>query len=261
MPELAELRFTADYINQVSEDIEYISCYKNPQHKCQDLDIPFYKYKLSAQSRGKEIVVEVKDVHSDKTIDIRWTMGMSGYFKLTVTGLEHKHAHLQFRTSDGRTLSFVDVRRFGKWKQGVSWNKDRSPDPTYEFEKFKTNIKKNIHRAIFSKPIYETLMDQKFFNGIGNYLRAEILYRIPTLNPNTPGRDAIESHPEVLDFCRDIPLLAYKKGGGSIKDWENPFDSSEEVYENFMICYGRRGMGQIIDRNGRRFWYDPKWNA
>lgn len=259
MPELAELRFTSDYINQVSENLEYISYHKNPQHKCEELDIPFSKFKISAQSRGKEIVLEVKDMNTETVIPIRWTMGMSGYFKLTSNGREHKHAHMQFKTSDGRTLSFVDVRRFGKWKQGVSWNKDRGPDPTYEFERFKEHINANLHKAIFSKPIYETLMDQKFFNGIGNYLRAEILYRIPTLNPNTIGRDAIESHPEVLDFCRDIPLLAYAKGGGVIKDWENPFDGSKEVYEHFMICYGRSGMGQIVDRNGRRFWYDSKW--
>mmetsp|Transcript_16070 Transcript_16070/g.13207 ORF Transcript_16070/g.13207 Transcript_16070/m.13207 type:complete len:125 (-) Transcript_16070:219-593(-) len=120
-------------------------------------------------------------------------MGMSGYFKLTLNGQEHKHAHIKFHTHDGRSLSFVDVRRFGKWKQGVTWNKDRGPDPTIEFEEFKTHVGKNLHKAVFSKPIYETLMDQKFFNGIGNYLRAEILYRIPSLNPNTTGREAIKS--------------------------------------------------------------------
>lgn len=260
MPELAELKFTADYINQVSKDTEYLSSSKNPQHKCLDLDIPFNKFKLSANSRGKEIVLEVKDVNSNEVIPIRWTMGMSGYFKLTSTGLEHKHTHMKFHTADGRTLSFVDVRRFGKWKQGVAWNKDRSPDPTYEFDEFKAHIKNNLHRVIFSRPIYETLMDQRFFNGIGNYLRAEILYRIPTLDPSTTGREAIASHPEVLDFCRDMPLLAYKKGGGNIKDWNNPFDSTDETHGNFMICYGRRGMSQLVDKNGRRFWYDSKWD-
>ena len=257
MPELAELRLTADYINSRAHGLKFESVDKNPEHKCQDLEIPFKKFKIKAQSRGKEIVIGILDCYSDKIIPIRITMGMSGYFSMTNTGKEAKHSHLKFNTTDGTTLSFVDVRRFGKWKQGVWWNKDRGPDPTTEFKQFKENIYKNLNRAAFSKPIYETLMDQKFFNGIGNYLRAEILYRIPTLNPSISGREAIESHPMVLELCRDIPMMAYQRGGGSIKDWKNPF--IDELNESFFICYGVKGMGQIVDRNGRRFWFDPKW--
>ena len=166
---------------------------------------------------------------------------------------------MKFHSEDGTTLSFVDVRRFCKWKQGVWWNKDRGPDPTKEFEAFKDHVYSNIDRAAFNKPIYETLMDQKFFNGIGNYLRAEILYRVQNLNPNISGKTAIEACPEILDLCRDIPMLAYAKGGGSIKDWDNPF-GAEAIQEKFMICYGNKGMAYKQDRNGRRFWYDPKWN-
>jgi|TARA_B110000240_G_scaffold120721_1_gene134931 endonuclease VIII-like 1 len=257
MPELAELRLTADYINDSVDGLSFISVDKNPQHKCEDLEIPFKNFNIKAKSRGKEIVVSILDCYSDESIPIRITMGMSGYFSMTNTGNEAKHAHLKFNTTDGTTLSFVDVRRFGKWKQGVHWNDNRGPDPTTEFEEFKENINKNIHKASFNKPIYETLMDQKFFNGIGNYLRAEILYRIPTLNPNTSGRDALESHPIILELCRDIPMMAYQKGGGSIKDWKNPFPN--ESNERFFICYGVKGMAQIVDRNGRRFWFDTKW--
>lgn len=36
---------------------------------------------------------------------------------------------------------------------------------------------KNLDDKAFDKPICEALLNQKFFNGIGNYLRAEILYR------------------------------------------------------------------------------------
>lgn len=259
MPELAELRLTADYINKTAHGLKFESVHKNPEHKCEDLNIPFRKFKIKAQSRGKEIVVGILDCDSDQIIPIRWTMGMSGYFAMTNTAQERKHSHIKFNTDDGTTLSFVDVRRFGKWKQGVWWNKDRSPDPTTEFKDFRENVIDNLYRAAFSKPIYETLMDQKFFNGIGNYLRAEILYRIPSLDPRTIGRKAIISHPEVLELCRDIPNMAYIKGGGSIKDWVNPFDGARDINENFMICYGRPGMGQVIDRNGRRFWFDPKW--
>ena len=259
MPELAELKLTADYINKNAGDTKFVSVQKNPQHKGDELNIPFKKFRIRAESRGKELVVAILDRYSDQIIPIRMTMGMSGHFKMTNTGNEPKHAHLIFYTDDGVSLSFVDVRRFGKWKQGVWWSDNRGPDPTTEFETFKEHVYTNINRAAFSKPIYETLMDQKYFNGIGNYLRAEILYRLPSLNPNTSGRDAIQSHPEILDLCKDIPMLAFAKGGGSIKDWQNPF-GAEAIQEKFMLCYGNKEMAHKQDRNGRRFWYDPRWD-
>lgn len=39
------------------------------------------------------------------------------------------------------------------------------------------NVLKNLDDKAFDKPICEALLNQKYFNGIGNYLRAEILYR------------------------------------------------------------------------------------
>lgn len=259
MPELAELKLTADYINESTGNTKFVSVKKNPQHKGEELNIPFKKFRIRAESRGKELVIAILDRYSDQLIPIRMTMGMSGHFKMTNTGQEPKHSHLIFYTEDGVSLCFVDVRRFGKWKQGFWWSDNRGPDPTTQFLDFKQNIYDNLHRAAFSKPIYETLMDQKYFNGIGNYLRAEILYRLPSLNPNTSGRDAIESHPEILYLCQDISMLAYAKGGGSIKDWDNPFGESA-IQEKFMLCYGNKDMSHKQDRNGRRFWYDPKWD-
>ena len=102
-------------------------------------------------------------------------------------------------------------------------------------------------------------MNQSFFNGIGNYLRAEILYRV-NCNPFLPAEEAIKSNPEILTLCKDIPLLAYSLGGGRLKDWKNP--NGEEPPKNwgeFMKCYAIKGMEKIQDKNGRTFWYDPKW--
>ena len=95
MPELAELKFTADYVNKMSEGAKYVNVVKNPEHKCEDLNIPFKFFKIKAESKGKEMVLIIQDNDSDKFIPIRMTMGMSGYFKLTNTGQEAKHSHLK----------------------------------------------------------------------------------------------------------------------------------------------------------------------
>ena len=82
---------------------------------------------------------------------------------------------LKFYSNADTTLSFVDVRRFGKWKQGLAWSDGRGPDPTTEYDEFWKNVMTNLTKL--KKPLYEMLMDQKYFNGIGNYLRAEIIFR------------------------------------------------------------------------------------
>lgn len=259
MPELAELKFTADYVNQVSEGAEYVSVNKNPEHKCEDLDIPFKSYRIKAESKGKEMVLAILDNNSDQIIPIRMTMGMSGYFKLTNSGQEPKHSHLKFNRKDGTTLSFVDVRRFGKWKQGLWWNDTRGEDPTTSFDSFWKDIMTNLTSRAFKKPLYEVLMNQKYFNGIGNYLRAEIIFRAEDVDPFLPAGMQLAKYPKILQLCKDIPMLAYAKGGGSIRDWDNPF-GDETIQERFMLCYGNGEMSKRKDRNGRMFWYDPKWD-
>ena len=176
---------------------------------------------------------------------------------MTNTGDEAKHSHLKFYRKDGTTLSFVDVRRFGKWKQGLVWSDNRGPDPTTEYKAFWDKVMTNLTKL--KKPLYEMLMDQKYFNGIGNYLRAEIIYRAGDVDPFLPAGMQFARYPKLLDLCRDIPLLAYAKGGGSIKDWDNPF-GDEAIQERFMLCYGNAEMSKRKDRNGRTFWYDPKWD-
>ena len=258
MPELAELKLTADFINANSGKIKYMAIKKSPEHKGLEVNVSFTEFMIVAESRGKELLLWLKDVHSDKFITLQMTMGMSGHFQVTNTGQEPKHAHLKFYRKDGTTLSFVDVRRFGNWKQGITWKADRGPDPTTESREFFLNIMTNLTKKAFKKPLYEVLMDQKYFNGIGNYLRAEIIYRCEDVNPFLPAGQQIAKYPKILKMCEDVANLAYARGGGSIKDWKNPFN--EQSTEKFMLCYGNKNMSERIDPKGRRFWYDPKWD-
>lgn len=260
MPELAELKLTADYINSNCGNIKHVNVKKNPVHKGDELDISFTEFTIAAESRGKELLLWLKDSNSDQFITLQMTMGMSGHFQVTNTGQEHKHAHLKFYRKDGTTLSFVDVRRFGNWKQGITWKANRGPDPTNEPREFFLNIMTNLTNRAFKKPLYEVLMDQKYFNGIGNYLRAEIIYRAEDVDPFLPAAQQIAKYPKILQLCEDVPNLAYARGGGSIKDWKNPF--TDDYSESFFLCYGNKeDMDSRKDKNGRTFWYDPKWNV
>lgn len=261
MPELAELRLTADFINKSAKGLTFVNITKNPVHKGTEVKRPFNEFYIVAESRGKELILAFLEKGTDEKRYLLMTMGMSGHFRFTNTASEPKHAHLMFHTDDGTTLSFVDVRRFGKWKWTNSWSANRGPDPTKEFESFRRNIYDvGFSTSLFEQPIHLVLMNQKYFNGIGNYLRAEILYRAD-VHPMTRARLALLRAPQIFDLCRDIPLQAYALGGGQLKDWENPFDSDPEPFRKFMRCYGNPQMSRIRDKNGRMFWYDPKWDS
>ncbi len=69
--------------------------------------------------------------------------------------------------SSSGTLSFVDVRRFGKWKQGLVWSENRGPDPTTEHREFFLNVMTNLTKL--KKPLYEALMDQKIRNQLKDW--------------------------------------------------------------------------------------------
>lgn len=260
MPELAELKLTADYINEEAKNRIFYSVRKNPAHKGQEVEIPFMGFTISAESQGKELLLTLTQFNSSNSIKLRMTMGMSGHFKWVENGVLSKHSHLKFQSEYG-SLDFVDVRRFGKWKIADTWSKDRGPDPISSFQDFVRNIKANLHKKDFDKPIHEILMNQKYFNGIGNYLRAEILYRVD-VNPFISAREALQNKPEIYHLCKLLPLQAYKLGGGQLKDWENPFGRVVDVdsWDEFMICYGNPKMSKVTDKNGRTFWYDPRWN-
>lgn len=62
-----------------------------------------------------------------------------------------------------------EVRGWGAGRQNGSYVPGLCPS--------RENVLRNLADKAFDQPICEALLDQRFFNGIGNYLRAEILYR------------------------------------------------------------------------------------
>jgi hypothetical protein len=54
--------------------------------------------------------------------------------------------------------------------------------------------------SVFSRPVCEVLLNQQYFNGIGNYLRAEILFRagIPPFQRNDHCCRRSFSKPSIL---------------------------------------------------------------
>lgn len=256
MPELSELKIMSNYINNKSTGKIFINLRKSAVSKVKtSMKLPFDSFMITSMSRGKELKLKLVSSKNEET-SLICSMGMSGNWQMTKTGEEPKHAHLMFDTLDRHTLSLVDTRRFAKWRWG-DWHQGRGPDPTYEYTAFIDNIYKNLDHKTFQKTISEVLLDQKWFNGIGNYLRSTILFYGDQC-PWDSAKDAILKNPIILQLCKDVPLMAYTLNGGQLKDWVNPFNLNSNDFSNWVFYY--KG-SSCIDGSGRRFWFDPKWES
>ena len=270
MPELAEVKIMGDFVNYVAgRELFFDSIEKSPVSKVKtELDVfEGNVFKLGARTRGKEMLLEFSPVGEKiNKIPKRLlyvTMGMSGsfvYLRKDSERLEEvlKHAHLRIRTVKGNFLVLHDVRRFAKWKWAEGWNPERGYCPLTEFNQFSLEIRSRWrNHKVFAQPLNEILMNQGVFNGVGNYLRSEILFRLD-VNPFQPICNLSEDElNQLLKVCHLCCRDAYYLGGGQIKDWVNPQGTDGRNFGEWMKCYGK-GLS-VVDGTKRRFWYHPKW--
>ncbi|KAM4554056.1 endonuclease 8-like 1 isoform 1-T2 [Fundulus diaphanus] len=300
MPEGPELHLASLFVNKMCDGVVFSGpVTKSEVSKSPDVAFTCESYRITAASRGKEVKLTLapmksdddgkrrsKDGQADQPMDIVFRFGMSGYFRFTPEGEVPKHAHLRFYTQEKprRVLSFVDTRRFGSWQPNGTWQPDRGPCIMFEYKSFRENVLSNLSDRAFDRPICEVLLNQKYFNGIGNYLRAEILYRL-NIPPFVCARDALEGlelddgfenwEPlkkeitntktpgkakkkgikqetgDLLRLCHTVPLEVVSLGGKGY----DPEKADYSAFKAWLQCYYVDGMKSIRDHNGRTMWF------
>ncbi|NXX30144.1 NEIL1 Endonuclease, partial [Nicator chloris] len=245
-------------------------------------EVPFRSeaYSISAIARGKELRLTLSALDpaaGPPAQDLVFRFGMSGSFRLCPAAKLPRHAHLCFltRESPPRTLCFVDPRHFGSWRLGDAWQPDRGPCVVSEYQAFRENVLKNLDDRAFDKPICEVLLNQKYFNGIGNYLRAEILYRLK-IPPFEKARTVLEAlkeqerrkkdssltlskkvklrqeNPDLLELCHTVPMEVIT----AEKQLLDPEHSDNyAAFKNWLQCYLVPGMSSLRDHSGRTIWF------
>jgi len=256
MPEISEVRIMSEFIQLSSKNLIFTKAEKNPIHKSKT-DLSFLKnpFSITSTSRGKELKLHIQETADSTKKDLTFTMGMSGSWIFIPTGeFVPLHTHLLFYSIVG-ILGMNDVRRFARW-DWRDWNPDRSPDPVEEHEQFRKNIFENQHNRNFKRPLFELLLDQKYFNGIGNYLRSTILYHLD-IDPSLEfGNLSNKKKNELLTLCQDFPIFFYQKNGGQLSTWKNPHNlDTSGIHELLFYKMGNK----ILDSNKRTFWYNPKY--
>jgi formamidopyrimidine-DNA glycosylase len=239
---------------------------KSEVHKLSgDAFVPIVKewkrFTVSSKARGKEMILTVTSTGKKKQEKhFIFKFGMSGCFLYFENKEDlHKHAHVIFEAVDGTFLCFVDQRRFGSWEEvesGSDWGSDRGPDPIDEYPAFCKNVAKNIEKKKYwNAPICEVLLLQELFNGIGNYLRAEICHEFgidpfKKTNKVLAGltEETCEDH-QFLQLCRDIPLKFFQNSP------LNSNYSKTELMQTQIKVYGRSDSLKRKDSKGRMVWW------
>ena len=165
------------------------------------------------------------------------TLGMSGGWRDART----KHAHFQFTTQGGRTVWFDDIRRFGTliFMQHESELQRRlkgiGPDMLHPDTTLLDFQKAIWHRRI---PICRALMDQKILGGVGNYIKAEALYRARI----SPHRICSELNQlelqRLFDVTRWIMAKSLEQGGATFSTYSD-MDGGEGSFPFYFHVYMR----------------------
>uniref|UniRef100_UPI003AB1094E endonuclease 8-like 1 n=1 Tax=Centroberyx gerrardi TaxID=166262 RepID=UPI003AB1094E len=300
MPEGPELHLASLFVNRMCDGVVFTGAVRKSEvSKSPDVPFTCEAYRITAASRGKEVKLTLTPMKSDDDkklgitagpMDIVFRFGMSGFFRFTTQDELPKHAHLRFYSAEKpcRVLSFVDARRFGSWQPGGTWQPDRGPCIMFDYQSFREKVLSHLSDRAFDRPICEVLLNQKYFNGIGNYLRAEILFRL-NIPPFAQARTVLEglesedlcenekpvkeesSATKILDrtikkkekvetadllrLCHTVPLEVVNLGGKGY----DPEKADYSDFEAWLQCYYVDGMKSVRDHNGRTMWFrgDP----
>jgi endonuclease VIII-like 1 len=255
MPELAELKIMADYINQnVKGEVFNKSFHVLKGNNPEQFHL-IDEFKVEAESFGKELIIKFIDNNHVEKISV--FMGMSGNWKWVPTGEWNSTKFIRMRLDSvsGWSLLLYGLYMGPKYKIGGFTGVKRGPDPTKNYKEFEKNILDNLDKKVFDKPMCEVILDQKYFNGIGNYLRSTILYYLD-INPFLEARKVIKEYPQILEMCKDVPIKAYRLNGGQLSDWKNPFDTDFEEFQKWVFY--QKGIS-CKDATGRTFWFSEKW--
>ncbi len=260
MPEGPEVKIASDYFNE----------FFSPSKKIKFEIISDYYYKkycnvfntISSNLEtfnptftvGKNIFLELTN---DEIFNFH--LGMTGGWSNELI----KHCH--FRVFDGNNeLFFRDVRKFGNMKIITKAQFNRKFNASYDLLNKSYNMQKHIQhleeKVNSRKSICSTLMDQNFFPGVGNYIKSESLYASKIHPEEKWGNLTREMRMNLLKHTQEVMKKSYQSGGAELKDFKNPFHSS-----NFSLkVYGETHTKQhneiisIKTSDSRKSWFCPE---
>ncbi len=260
MPEGPEVKIASDYFNSFfksSKKIEFEMISDYYYQKYCDVfntinnDLETFKPTFTV---GKNIFLELTN---NKLFNFH--LGMTGGWSSVLI----KHCH--FRVFNGNNeLFFRDVRKFGNMKiiTKTQFN-DKFNDiydllnKSYNMTKHLKYLEDNVNNR---KSICSIMMDQKFFPGVGNYIKSESLYAAKIHPEEKWGKLTRKMRIGLIKMTQDIMQKSYKSGGAELKDFKNPFHSSKFILKVYGKTHTKHNnpITSIITTDSRKSWFCSK---
>lgn len=257
MPEYVEVRIMSEFINDKVSDKKFNKFFHVEKGNITKEDNFITDFKVSSNSNGKELLVYL--YHDVTCFQFSVFMGMSGNWKFVPTDKwnETKFVRMRLDTTDGWSLLLYGGYMGPKYKLGGFTGVKRGPDPLKENDKFKKGVLDNIGCKDFDKPLGESLLNQKYFNGVGAYLLAEIVGRLDYNPHRTINQLCKEELEDLFDMIVRCCEESYSFGGGEIKDWQNPF--GENRIDEWLSFYGNKEECHRHKFGTRNIWIKNKY--
>jgi formamidopyrimidine-DNA glycosylase len=260
MPEGPEVKIASDFYNlyfkdSVIDSFEVLTDYydKKYGHIFEELNEKICGRYQPSFTIGKNGFIQL-----DKNRFFNFHLGMTGGWHLE----PEKHCHFNI-TSGDKTLYYKDVRKFGKMRvleleqiQNKHIKEFDSLHPDYDIKAHFDFLKEKVNKE---SPICKILLDQKKFPGVGNYIKCEILYASKIHPEKKWGKLSDSKIKDVLVQSKDVMQRSYQTGGAELKDFKNPFHTSEftlKIYGKTHDPLGNEVM-KGMTKDQRRSWWSP----
>ena len=264
MPELPEIKRYALAINSASTPHTFHSLTILPSAKPVPLTTPIPpSFTLSATSRGKELLLTLTPTSSSSSppLTLRANHGLVGRWEVVSSPEQASDlpgARYVFASPEVCVV-YVDTMNMGSLKQG-SWSPGRSPCPSSQHTQWLAHVQAKVgakrRLAVLDKPIADALLDQKLFNGVGNYLRAELMFRL-RLDPSTPAGSILSDPPQLIALGNELAAIIDEVLDPSVVPSRNKYGSDDQIaaFESWLQVYNIGSFSK--DGRGRKIWYDP----
>jgi len=245
-------------------DVIKVEKHEKSKVKCDLSVLEGKRWKIRSLSRGKELMLIFSSSEEELKMKISFArVGSIEFFDLDKIDEElfEKRALLRFYTED-RVYFVSDFTKLSRWTWAPGWDPNRGPDILTEHAEWREHMYQNRNHKHFKKLIFEVMCDQRFFNGIGNFYRSEILSRT-RFSPFTTLKEVLQSELLREDFfvtCKMTLEEGLNNGGLQFEHWRNPFGISKRRINRWIRCYNKLHMGFFLkDSKGRKLWFMREW--
>lgn len=244
MPELPEVETIRKTLKELvlNKKISDIDIYWGKIIKHPD-DSEYFKQLVMGQTirdvkrKGKFLIFELDNLM------LVSHLRMEGKYFVNKTGTERdKHTHVIFNFTDGTSLNYNDVRKFGTMHVYPKENylqvkplNQLGPDPfeiNYNVEYLTEKLLKT------TRFVKAALLDQTIIAGLGNIYVDEVLFRAkihPEKRANTLTKKQIEL---IYKYSYDVLKEAVEQGGTTIRSYVNG-DGEMGLFQQELFVYGQ----------------------